>query len=93
MDDKRDFYKSLKEKLDDTTSFPSKYLYKFIVPADSAKVKEIEKIFNYGGAVIETKSSKNGKYTSISILIKMQNSNDIIEKYKVVGQIKGVISL
>ena len=69
MSDKNDFYEKLKERLDATTTFPSKYLYKFIVPADKLKVKEIESIFNYGGAIIDTKSSKKGKYTSVSILI------------------------
>lgn len=93
MDDKKDFYKSLKEKLDDTTTFPSKYLYKFIVPADEKKVAAIESIFNYGGVVIDTKSSKTGKYTSISILMEMQNSDEIIKNYEEVGMIKGVISL
>ncbi len=93
MEDNNDFYKSLKEKLDNTTTFPSKYLYKFIVPADEKKVTEIESVFNYGGAVIDTKSSKAGKYTSISILIEMQSSDEIIERYKEVGTIKGVISL
>lgn len=93
MDDNKDFYKSLKEKLDDTTTFPSKYLYKFIVPSDEKKVAAIESIFNYGGAVIDAKSSKTGKYTSISILIEMQSSDEIIERYKEVGTIKGVISL
>lgn len=93
MEDKQDPFKGLKEKLDETTTFPTKYLYKFIVPAEQSKVKEIENIFNFGGAVIETKDSKTGKYISISILIEMQSSEQIIEKYNEVGKVKGVISL
>jgi putative lipoic acid-binding regulatory protein len=93
MSDKNDFYEKLKERLDATTTFPSKYLYKFIVPADELKVKEIESIFNYGGAIIDTKSSKKGKYTSVSILIEMQNSNEIISKYKLAEKVEGIISL
>ena len=93
MDDNNEQYKGLKEKLDESTTFPAKYLYKFIVPANQSKVEEIEAIFNFGGAVIDTKDSKTGKYTSISILIEMQSSDEIIEKYIEVGKVKGVISL
>jgi len=93
MSDKNDFYEKLKLRLDETTTFPSKYLYKFIVPADELKVKEIEFIFNYGGAIIDTKSSKTGKYTSVSILIEMQSSDEIISKYKLAEKIEGIISL
>lgn len=93
MEDNIEPFKGLKEKLDETTTFPTKYLYKFIVPAEQSKVKEIENIFNFGGAVIETKDSKTGKYTSLSIMIEMQSSDQIIEKYIEVGHIKGVISL
>ena len=93
MGDKYGGYKGLKEKLDESTTFPAKYLYKFIVPANQSKVEEIEAVFNFGGAVIDTKDSKTGKYTSISILIEMQSSDEIIEKYIEVGKIKGVISL
>ena len=93
MEGKHEYYKGLKEKLDETTTFPAKYLYKFIVPANQSKVEAIEAIFNFGGAVINTKNSKTGKYISISILIEMHNSDQIIEKYIEVGQIKDVISL
>lgn len=93
MEKKEDFYKSLKITLDETTQFPSKYLYKFIIPNDDLKLNEIKDVFNYGGAVIDTKLSKTGKFISVSILIEMQNSNEIISKYHAVGHIEGLISL
>ena len=73
MDNKEDIYKKLKATLDDTTKFPSKYLYKFIVPNNELKLNQIKDVFNYGGAVIDTKPSKTGKFISVSILIEMQN--------------------
>jgi putative lipoic acid-binding regulatory protein len=93
MDKTPEIYKKLKLSLDETMTFPSKYLYKFIIPKDTTKLKAIENIFNYGGAVITTKPSKTGKYTSISILIEMNSSEDIISKYVEIGKVKGVISL
>jgi putative lipoic acid-binding regulatory protein len=89
-----EFYKNLKTQIDDTTKvWPSKFLYKFILLTDELKIKQLESYFNHMGAVITKKPSKNGKYTSISILADMKCSNDIIKKYKEVSQIKGIISL
>lgn len=45
------------------------------------------------GAVIETSKSKTGKYTSVSINVKMQGPEAIVEKYKQLSVIEGIISL
>ncbi len=89
-----EFYKKLKVQLADTALWPSAYLYKFIVPTDIDKIKLVEKIFNNLGAVITTKQSKNGKYTSLSINVRMKNPDEVIAKYKEVAvKVEGVISL
>ncbi len=95
MNDPRseEFYAKLKIQLADTSIWPTKYLYKFIVPSDLEKVLEIENIFDNMGAVITTKESSKGKYTSISILVKMKNPEHVIVKYKQVANVEGVISL
>ncbi|WP_419214276.1 DUF493 family protein [Maribacter sp. X9] len=88
-----EFYKKLKEQLEDTSKWPSDYLYKFIVKSETAKIAEIHKIFDNMGAVIESKKSKKGKYTSVSITVNLKDPDAVIEKYKEVGEIEGVISL
>ncbi len=89
-----EFYKKLKEQLYDTASWPSEYLYKFIVVTDKGKVQQIEDLFNNMGAVIHTTPSKNGKYTSVSINLNMENPEAVIAKYKeVIENVEGVISL
>ena len=93
MSDKDDFYSKLKIQLEDTTDFPADYLYKFIVPASENQVTEVESIFNNTGAVIKTKNSKTGKYVSVSIILKLNSSDEIIAYYKKVEKIKGIISL
>jgi len=93
MSDKDDFYSKLKIQLDDTTDFPVDYLYKFIVPASNNQVAEVESIFNNTGAVINTKNSKTGKYVSVSIILKLNSSDEIITYYRKVEKIKGIISL
>lgn len=89
----KEFYDKLKMRLEETTSWPSSYLYKFIIPSDKEKINKIEIIFDNTGAEIKTKKSSNGKYTSISILVNMKNADAVIEKYIEVGKIDGVISL
>ncbi len=88
-----EFYRRLKEQLKQTSSWPSNYLYKFIVLSDADKINEIHSIFDNTGAVIESKQSKKGKYTSISISLNLEGPDAVIEKYKAVGKVEGVISL
>ncbi len=94
MNDQDEFYKKLKIQLADTALWPTAYLYKFIVPTDDFKIEQIETIFDNLGAVISKKQSKNGKYTSVSINIRMKNPDHVILKYKeVASKVEGVISL
>ena len=88
-----EFYKRLKEELFQNTPWPSDYLYKFIIPTDTDKIDRIHKIFDNTGAVIESKQSRKGKYTSISVTVNLANPDEVISKYKEVGKIEGVISL
>ncbi|MGB1268422.1 MAG: DUF493 family protein [Flavobacteriaceae bacterium] len=90
-----EFYKKLKTQLEETAVFPSLYLYKFIVPTknNDSKVDLVISKFDNLGAAIVTKRSKNGKYTSVSIEVKMKSADAIIKKYKEVTVIEGIISL
>jgi putative lipoic acid-binding regulatory protein len=89
-----EFYSKLKTKLQETSSWPSKYLFKFIVKSDPVKISDIESIFNNMGSVITSTPSKKGTYTSVSIHVDMENPEAVIEKYKQVGQsVNDVISL
>jgi putative lipoic acid-binding regulatory protein len=88
-----EFYAKLKIQLADTSLWPSKYLYKFIVPTQGTQISEIEALFDNTGAVIATKESSKGKYTSVSIVVNMKNPDAVISKYKEVSKVKGVISL
>lgn len=89
-----EFYEKLKGQLLDTSSWPAVYLYKFIVPSSDAKIQEIQSIFDNMGAVINTKKSKKGKYTSVSVNVKLKDPDAVIAKYKEVGEkVEGVISL
>src|SRR5680860_929278 len=89
-----EFYKKLKAQLHDTSIWPAEYLYKFIVPTKLSKIEQIEVIFDNMGAVINTRLSKKGKYTSLSINVRMKSPDAVIEIYKQIGrEVEGVISL
>ncbi|MBC7525858.1 MAG: DUF493 family protein [Flavobacterium sp.] len=93
MDKKtEEFYTRLKEELGNTSSWPSEYLYKFIVPTDTFKVKKVEDAFDNMGAVIVTKKSKTKKFTSISVNLTMESPEKVVEKYLEVSTVEGIIS-
>ena len=89
----QEFFERLRKQLEETTKWPSDYLYKFIVLSEADKIQQIHKIFDNTGAVIESKQSKKGKYTSVSVTVNMQNPDAVIETYKKVATVEGVISL
>ena len=94
MDKKtEEFYARLREELSTTSEWPSEYLYKFIVPTDKDKIIEVENAFNNLGAVIKTSQSKTGKYTSVSVNVRMESPDAVIEKYIALSNIEGIISL
>ena len=94
MDKKTEaFYIRLKEELKTTSTWPSVYLYKFIVPTDTQKIQAVENAFDNLGAVIKTQQSKNGNFTSISVNVVMESPDAVIAKYLEVSTVEGIISL
>lgn len=94
MDKKtEEFYLRLKEELANTSLWPSVYLFKFIVPTVKERILEVENAFNNLGAVIKTTQSKQGKFTSISVNVRMKSPDAVIEKYIEVSKVEGIISL
>ena len=87
------FYERLRNELLESTDWPADYLFKFIVPTDDEKVQSIHRIFDNTGAVIESRKSRKGKYTSLSIMVNLPDPEAVIHKYKEVGHVEGVISL
>lgn len=88
-----EFYTRLKEQLLENTTWPTNYLYKFIVPTDEKRIAQIHKIFNNTGAIIESKKSKKGTYTSLSITVHLKTPDEVIAKYKEASIVEGIISL
>ena len=87
-----EFLKSLQKKLDETTEWPSVYMFKFIIPADNRRIAMVEALFS-AEANITSKESSGGKYISITGKVLMLNALEVIEKYRSAAKIEGLIAL
>ena len=88
-----EFYASLKEELNKVEDFPTTFTYKFIIPTENKKIAEIQRVFDDARPQFQMKESKNGKYTSITVVIYAFDADQVIHFYKEVGKIDGVIML
>jgi hypothetical protein len=75
--------------LDETVEFPTEYLFKFIVP--KGEVHHVLALLD--GMDIDERASANGNYISISARKIFDSSEEIIQVYKKVSAIKGLIAL
>ncbi|CAM3229378.1 DUF493 domain-containing protein [Empedobacter stercoris] len=89
----QDFYAKFRERLDDVQKFPADYLFKFIYPSNEETMKKIKDVYAGTNAEYEYKASKNRKYTSISIKLYVIDSETVINYYKEIAKIEGVIML
>jgi hypothetical protein len=82
-------YWKLKMVMDETVQFPTEYLFKFIVPSSEVQVL----IGILSGMDIDEKASSGGKYISVSAKKIFNNSDEIINVYRSVSAVKGIICL
>ena len=85
-------FEKLKEVLNKHTNWPTIYMFKFIIPADNKKIALVESKFSES-AIISQHESSTGKYISITVKDVMLNADMIIDKYKEMKGIEGLISL
>jgi hypothetical protein len=91
MDKKIDFG-SLRKKLEAEHSFPTVYMFKFIVPADNRKIALVESLFNEE-AEISQKQSSQGSYFSLTAKQVAISVDDIIAVYEKAAEIEGIMAL
>lgn len=94
MESTEDIYAGLSEKLE-AMKWPAPYMFKFILPSgDSTKMQLLKSHFTSLKCETSVAKSKNNKYTSLTIKVKkMYSANSVIEKYKAVAEIEGIIAL
>ncbi|WP_319584716.1 DUF493 family protein [uncultured Pseudodesulfovibrio sp.] len=81
--------KQFKQVLDEHHEWPCPYIHKFIVPADS--LDRFQELF--ASEKLETRQSRTGKYTSVTIVSTMCSADEVMAVYEKAAQIPGVMSL
>ncbi len=93
MSDNHDAYKSLLDRLELYTEWPSTYRFKFIFKTDEPKTAvTVESWFDddVDKRYIQS-SAKN--YQSLTIDVVMEKAEDVIDIYKKGAEIKGLVML
>jgi len=93
MEDKKAKYEKLKEQLNQSTTWPSLYMFKFIVPANNEKIAQVESLFNTKESQIELRESRKGNFVSVTAKEMMMSPEKVIDRYLEAEGIEGLISL
>lgn len=86
-----DVYANFKEKLESVQTFPGLYAFKFILTGGKIKLPELREVLP-DDEFIEI-PSKTGKYISVTVKKWMLSADAVVDIYKKVGEIKGIMML
>ena len=86
MTDKQEQFKQV---LDECHQWPCPYIYKFILPTENLS----QLIALFPEETIETRESKTGKYTSVTMESHMCSSKDVMDVYTKAAEVPGLMSL
>lgn len=87
------FYQRFRQQLLDTSSWPSVYVFKFIIPASGNAEETLSALFSKHEVKTTVRASSKGKYTSISVSGTFESPDVIIKKYKQAAKIPNIIQL
>lgn len=85
----QEWFDNFRVKLEQHYSWPSLYMFKFIVP--SGKEDELKKLFS--NHTFTEKNSTQGNYVSLTMQIMASSSDSVIEVYQKAAEIEGLIAL
>jgi putative lipoic acid-binding regulatory protein len=85
-----DVFAGLQAKLDETQTWPCRFMFKFVTPKD--RVGEVLELFP-AEPNVSTRDSRNGNYVGVTAEVLAFSSEEIIEVYRAAAEIPGVISL
>lgn len=85
-------FEELRKKLEAQLTFPSIYMFKFIIKSDNRKMALVENLFEEDADIVQNQSGK-GNFTSITVRQIVMNVDEIISIYERASEIEGVMSL
>ncbi len=87
------FYDRLKEELEKNTEWPTKYMYKFIMPNKDENLDKVKERFGNQAIDLKKNYSKTGKYVSVTVITEEKNPETVIQRYKSMEDIDGLVAL
>ena len=87
------FYSRFYDQLLESQSWPGIYLFKFIVKTESQHLTTLKNFFDNLDANFLEKSSSKNKFTSLSVKVKMDTPESVIQIYKKAADLEGIIIL
>lgn len=88
-----EFYSRFKVQLEENHNFPEDYTFKFIMENDHNKLTDMYRIFDELRHTFSSKESSNKKYISCTFVAFVLSADQVIELYKKVAGIDGVVML
>jgi hypothetical protein len=85
----QNWIESFREKLDQHYSWPSLYIFKFIVP--HGKEDEVKRLFPKHN--VTERQSNQGKYISVTVEMMLPSSQAVIDVYVQASAIEGIVAL
>ncbi|MCX8080436.1 MAG: DUF493 domain-containing protein [Bacteroidia bacterium] len=82
----------LQTKLERFLTFPTVYMFKFIIETDLKKLAQIENLFN-DKSFIQLRNSSRDHYLSITVKMPADNIHEIMEIYRKASAIQGIMFL
>ncbi len=86
-------YEQLRTKLAELETWPTVYMFKFIVPADNQKIAQVEALFNTEESQVSMRTSKNGNFIAVTAKEMMISADAVVDRYKQAEGIEGLLSL
>ncbi len=78
-----------KQTLDECHEWPCPYTYKFIMPTEN--LDQLTALFP--NETMDSRESKNGKYTSITVTLKVCSADEVMAIYEKAATVPGLMSL
>lgn len=82
----------MRKALDLVHTWPSVYMFKFILEPEQTKIDALLAHFPAEAEVLR-KYSKGGKYVSLTVREVMLNAEEVVRRYEQTAQVPGVIVL
>ena len=88
-----DFYLRFYDQLLESQEWPGVYLFKFIVKAESPHLNTLKSYFGNDQSQFSEKQSSKKTFTSLSVKVKMETPDNVIQIYKKASTLEGIITL